>query len=128
MKRTLLVLALLCTISSTLFAQKRIGKAVTITGEVIDTQCYLSNAMGLGTEKDHKECAMGCAKGEIPLSILESKTGTVYLAGQTKKAMTGANQLLREYIAEKVKVTGQLVEKGGMKLVLITKVERYAEP
>lgn len=101
---------------------------MTIIGEVIDTQCYLTNAMGSGNGKDHKECAISCAKGGIPLSILEAKSGTIYLAGQTKKAMAGANNLLLDYVAEKVKVSGRLIEKDGAKLIMISKVEKFAQP
>jgi hypothetical protein len=125
------ILTLLLVVSATLpvaFAQKKPGKPVTIVGEVIDTQCYLSGATGPGRGAGHKECAVNCAKGGIPLSILEEKTGEVFLAGQSKKAMTSANPMLLEYIAERVRVSGRLVEKGGTKMVLIDKIEKLSQP
>lgn len=61
------------------------------------------------------------------MSILEEKTGKIYLAGQSKKAMAGANEMLMPYVAEKVKVTGRLFEKGGMKLLLISNIARLDE-
>ena len=123
-KSLLMLFIVLSLLSVRAFSQKTSGKEVTIVGEVIDTQCYLTNAVGSGNGKEHKECAIGCATGGIPLSILQDQTGTIFLAGQTKKAMAGANQLLMDFIAERVKVSGRLLEKGGMKFILISKVER----
>jgi hypothetical protein len=103
------------------------GKQITIVGEVVESQCYITGLNGPGKGLSHKDCALKCAKGGIPLSILEDKTGTLYLAGQSKKAMAGANELLLPFVAEKVKVTGRLFEKGGMKMLLISKVDKLDE-
>jgi hypothetical protein len=127
-KRLWLFILVLLINNSQVEAQSKPGKPITIVGEVIDTQCYLSGATGPGKGSGHKECALNCAKGGIPLSILEDKTGSVYLAGQTKKAMTTANHMLLDYIAEHVRVRGRLVEKGGVKMVLIDKVEKLPLP
>lgn len=126
--RVLILILFSCAIIPEAMAQKKPGKPVTIVGEVIDTQCYLSGATGPGRGASHKECALNCAKGGIPLSILEEKTGTVYLTGQTKKAMTTSNLMLLDFVAERVRVTGRLVEKGGARMVLIEKVEKLQEP
>ena len=43
-------------------------KRVTVTGELIDTWCYVTEIMyGLGTA--HHQCALWCAIGGIPVSI-----------------------------------------------------------
>lgn len=126
--RIFVLIILACAIIPEVIAQKKPGKPVTIVGEVIDTQCYLSGATGPGRGASHKECALNCAKGGIPLSILEENTGMVYLTGQTKKAMTTSNLMLLDFVAERVRVTGRLVEKGGAKMVLIEKVEKLQEP
>jgi hypothetical protein len=121
MKITRIAILFLLIVSGFALAQ---AKEITIVGEVIETQCYVSGLTGPGKGFGHKECALKCAKQGIPLSILEDKTGIVYLAGQTKKAQSGANEMLIPFVAEKVKVTGRLFEKGGMKLLLISKVEK----
>ncbi len=108
-------------------SQEKRGKEVAIIGEVVETQCYVTGLTGPGKGAAHKECAINCAKGGIPLSILEDKTGKVYLGAQSKKAMSGANELLMPFIAEKVQVTGRVFEKGGMRLLLISKVEALAK-
>lgn len=101
--------------------EKKESGDVTIVGEVVDSHCYLT--MGAKGE-DHKQCAVDCAKGGIPLSILEDKTGTVYFVGNGKDQMKGANDMLVSYAAEKVSVKGKLVEKGGAKMIIAKSVEK----
>lgn len=127
MKKSLIVALMILITSGFALAQQKKGKGIVITGEVVETQCYVSGLSGPGKGLAHKECALKCAKRGIPLSILEDKTGTLYLAGQSKKAMTGANEMLIPFIAEKVKVAGRLFEKGGMKLLLVSKIEKVEE-
>ncbi|MBI4427886.1 MAG: hypothetical protein HY562_02090 [Ignavibacteriales bacterium] len=126
MQRIVVIAVSLLFTMSLVFSQQTRGREITISGEVIDIQCYTSGAMGKGIGADHKECATDCAKGGIPLAVLEDKTGTIYIAGQTKSSMKGANETLLPYVAEKVKVTGRLHQKGGVKLLLISKITTQA--
>jgi hypothetical protein len=41
--------------------------------------------------------------------------------------MAGTNELLLPFVAEKVKVTGLLFEKGGMKMLLISNMDKMDE-
>lgn len=100
--------------------EKKPSAEVTIVGEVIDSQCYLS--MG-AKGADHRQCAVDCANGGIPLAILEEKTGNVYFVGQTKEQMKGANDMLVDHAAHKVTVKGKLVERGGAKMILLSSVQ-----
>ena len=123
-----LTMFLLAVLTATLvFGQQKKGKDITVVGEVVDIQCYVSGATGPGKGPEHKECAISCAKGGIPLGILEDDTNTLYVAGQTKSAMKGANEMLLPFVAEKVKVTGRVFEKGGVKLLLINKISKLSE-
>ena len=126
MKKSFVAILALCIISGFALAQQN-GKQITVVGEVVESQCYITGLNGPGKGLSHKECALRCAKGGIPLSILEDKTGTLYLAGQSQKAMAGVNEILLPFVAEKVKVTGRLFEKGGMKMLLISKVDKLDE-
>ncbi|MEO1550368.1 MAG: hypothetical protein AAFR93_08045 [Pseudomonadota bacterium] len=59
---------------------------VEITGEVIDTWCYLSGVMGgpdavVGSA--HHTCALWCAAGGIPVGVL-AEDGTVYMVLKIK--------------------------------------------
>jgi hypothetical protein len=126
MRKLRLTILAMFMVSGLVFAQHS-GKQITVVGEVVESQCYITGLNGPGKGPAHKECALTCAQGGIPLSILEDKTGMLYLAGQSKKAMAGATELLIPFIAEKVKVTGRVFEKGGMKMLLINKVTKVGE-
>jgi hypothetical protein len=101
-------------------AQQR-NKA-TITGEVIDTKCYMLKGEE-GRGKDHKECALKCAKAGVPLAILQEKTNLVYFTAKAR-GMSGANEMLMPFVAERVSVTGTVVERGGVKMLFIDSIEK----
>ena len=100
---------------------KKEAKEVTITGEIIDVKCYLTGMMG-GKGDDHKQCAIDCITGGLPVGILDDKTDKVYTV-VPKKGMEGANKTLVQYVAQKVVLTGTVVEKGGTKLFVYTKID-----
>lgn len=120
----LLVMGVLCAtvaLQAQESKQEKKPADVTVVGEVVDSRCYIS--MGAKGE-DHKQCAIDCANGGIPLAIVEDKTGTVYFVGDAKNQMKGANDILVEHTAERVTVKGKLVEKGGAKMIIAKSVER----
>ncbi|MBI4535326.1 MAG: hypothetical protein HY708_03545 [Ignavibacteriae bacterium] len=116
----LLGLAIVFTLTA---QEKKAMKEVTITGEIIDTKCYVTGMMG-GRGEEHKQCAIDCIKGGLPVGIVENKTDKVYVVVARSPSMKGANEELVEYAAERVKLTGNAVEKGGQKLFVYTKVEK----
>ena len=127
MKTLHIVVALLVTsiISLTAFGHdtkdKKEKKEISITGEIIDMKCYVTD-MGGGKGDDHKQCAIDCLNGGLPVGILEDKTGKAYTV-VPQKGMEGANKTLVQYVARKVKLTGVVVEKGGTKLFMYTAVD-----
>jgi hypothetical protein len=93
------------------------GKPVTITGTVIDTGCYMSHdAIG----EKHTDCATMCAKNGVPLAIVDS-AGKVYMpvAADHKNQ----NAKLLPFVEKKVKVSGTLLEKGGLAGLTIKTIE-----
>jgi hypothetical protein len=93
------------------------GKPVTITGKVVDTGCYFGEH---GDGPKHVACATMCAKAGIPLAIVDA-SGKLYLPiGEEHHP---ANAKLMPFIDKKVKVSGTLVEKGGMTALAIKSVE-----
>lgn len=123
-KRTLLLLiAALVTVIGAQAQHSRHGsgesKDVTIIGEVIDPVCYLAhNAKG----REHRQCAEQCVKQGISLAVLEEKTEKVYISLPVDH--TNPNAKLKDFIAEKVKVTGRLYSKGGLTGIHVKTVER----
>lgn len=124
MKTTKLLLAfgiVGLTLVGSLAAQEKAMKEATIKGEIIDSKCYLTGMMG-GKGEEHKDCAIACIKGGLPVAILEEKTGKVYVVVPAK-GQKGANEALVQYAAETVTLKGMFIEKGGTKLFAYNSVE-----
>lgn len=124
MKTILIVLSMTLAVALGVYAQHSHGhkagsKEVTIIGEVIDPVCYLSHD---STGKEHKKCAEYCVQQGISLGLLEEKTGQVYVSLPVDHS--NPNAKLKDFIAEKVKVTGTLYTKGGLKGLHVKTVER----
>jgi len=94
------------------------GQKVTVTGEVIDTWCYLEGG-DRGAAK--KQCATACAKAGNPIAILDAK-GNVFVAAGLQDHQAGRDLLL-DKMSEEVTVTGTLVKKGGMQMIYIESVK-----
>ncbi len=91
----------------------------TLTGEVVDTFCYLSHGKeGLG--KSHAGCAQKCIKSGLPVAI---KVGDqLYLAAMSNHEP--ANKTLAQYAGQQVTVHGTVMEADGQHLISITHVEK----
>lgn len=92
-------------------------KPITVTGLIIDTGCYLSHDT---KGPKHVTCATTCAKNGVPLAVLDEATGTVYLPIAVDHK--NPNLRLMAFIEKRVKVSGDLMEKGGVKGIAIKSV------
>ena len=97
------------------------AKRVKVTGEIIDTWCYVTEIMyGLGTA--HHQCAVWCAVGGIPVSVKDDK-GDVYVVLKVEGDDTSvANQRIINIQTHKVTVDGDLYERDGVKYLIVTQV------
>ncbi len=94
---------------------------VTVTGEVIDTWCYLSEIM-YPEGSAHHQCAVWCAAGGIPVGIL-GDDGQVYMVLKLERDTTSvANPGLLEIQSHQVRVEGDLYERDGIKYLLVDRV------
>lgn len=94
---------------------------VSVTGEIIDTWCYVTEIMfAEGTA--HHQCAVWCAVGGIPVSIL-GEDGNVYvvLKVEEDEDNVGNDRIIRIQ-THKVSVDGDLYERDGVKYLVVTKV------
>ena len=92
---------------------------VAITGELVDSLCYVGMAAkGAG----HKQCAIDCAKAGIPISMLEDGTGKLYTV-LPKEDKTGYPASVINKMGETVTLKGDLYENGGQRYVTIESVE-----
>ena len=94
---------------------------VTVSGEVIDSWCYLTEIMyPLGSA--HHQCAIWCAAGGIPTAIL-ADDGTVYIVLAVAGDGTGvANPSLLDIQSHRVTVEGEAFERDGMTYLVIERV------
>jgi len=125
-KLHLLFILLLCLIVSVAVAQdknikKEKPKEVTITGRITDVKCHL-NGMAEDMGEDHKQCAIDCIKSGLPVGILEDNTDKLYIIVPSK-GMKSANEELLKHADQKVKLTGKMLERSGVKMFAYTKVE-----
>ena len=110
------------------FAASAMGatpERVKVTGEVMDTWCYLSEVMGgddavLGSA--HHQCAVWCAAGGVPVGIL-ADDGTVYMVLKLGGDDTSnANPAILEIQSDRVTVDGNLYVRDGINYLLIDEI------
>ena len=94
---------------------------VQVTGEIIDTWCYVSEIMfSEGTA--HHQCAVWCAVGGVPVSIL-GEDGQVYVVLKVEDDVANVgNPRIIEIQTHKVTVDGDLYERDGVKYLVVTQV------
>ena len=94
---------------------------VTVTGEIIDTWCYVTEIMfAEGTA--HHQCAVWCAVGGIPVGVL-GEDGKVYVVLKVEEDSDNvANPRMVKIQSHKVTVDGDLYERDGVNYLLVTQV------
>lgn len=118
LKRILAVSAVLGALAAPLAAQARQGNEMTLTGTVVDLNCYVA---GGATGAAHKGCAEACAKAGVQLGIL-STDGTIYVPVSSKPA-DPTNPKLLPHAEGKVKVTGTHRMTNGLHTIEVKTVE-----
>lgn len=91
------------------------GPTKTITGEVVDTGCYLAHS---ARGAKHVACANKCIAGGMPMGLLTSD-GTLYLLTLDHDNADPFNQL-KGMAGKTVAVTGTVISRGGMKGIDVT--------
>lgn len=97
------------------------SKRVTVTGEIIDSWCYLSEIMwALGSA--HHRCAIWCARGGVPVAILgEDEEVYVLLLVEDDPGVIGNEAVFRIQTNEVV-VEGDLYERDSVKYLAVNKI------
>jgi hypothetical protein len=85
---------------------------VTIKGEVVDIACALEKK-DAGHGEAHAACAMSCAKRGQQVGILTADA--IYTV--TGDYVADKNAKLLDFVARRVSVTGEVVEKDGVKSI-----------
>jgi hypothetical protein len=87
----------------------------TLTGEIVDTGCYLGD--GARGEK-HIDCATKCIANGMPMALLTNK-GKLYLLTLDHDNPDPYNKL-KEMAGKTVAVTGTVMERSGMRGIDVT--------
>ena len=97
------------------------GKSVQVSGEIIDTWCYVTEIMyALGTA--HHKCAVWCAAGGIPVSI-KGSGDKVYMVLKIEGDDTSvANTKVLKIQSHQVTVNGDLYERDGVNYLIVHQV------
>lgn len=97
------------------------GMRVRVTGEVIDSWCYITGIMyALGTA--HHQCAVWCAAGGIPVG-LKDDNGKVYMVLKVEDDATSvASPALLRIQTHRVTAEGDLYVRDGINYLLVSKV------
>ena len=121
MKKLFSAMAVLIVALAVVPGAQAAAKRVKVTGEIIDTWCYVTEIMyGLGTA--HHQCAVWCAVGGIPVSV-KDKDGNVYVVLKVEGDDTNvANQRIINIQTHEVTVDGDLHERDGVKYLIVTQV------
>ncbi len=96
-------------------------KRVQLTGEIVDTWCYVTEIMyAQGTA--HFQCAVWCALGGIPVSI-KTADGKVYMILRIEgDDTTVANPKIVNIQTNNVTVDGDFYERDGVNYIVVNKV------
>src|SRR5882724_8003740 len=91
--------------------------AVTVTGEIVDSKCYLG-VMNPGQGKVHRDCAARCLSGGIPpIFVTTDGREQFLLVGPDGRAL--GRDALREFIAEPIQIQGELMKTGSTQLLKV---------
>lgn len=102
-------------------AQAAESQKVTVTGEVIDSWCYLSEIMWAEGSAHHR-CAVWCARGGVPVGILgEDEEVYILLMMESDPGVIGNKAIFRMQTNEVV-VTGDLYERDSVKYLAVNEV------
>jgi len=116
-----LALAALLALGGATAVQAAAPERVQVTGELVDTWCYVTEIMyAEGTA--HHQCAVWCAVGGIPISVL-GEDGQVYVVLKIEDDDRNvANPRIVEIQTHKVTVDGDLYRRDGVNYLIVTQV------
>src|SRR6266567_7392183 len=91
--------------------------AVHLTGEIVDSKCYLG-VMNPGQGKVHRDCAARCLSGGIPpIFVTADEHEQFLLVGLDGRALV--HDVLREFIAEPIQIQGERLRIGSTQLLKV---------
>ncbi|HYB92314.1 MAG TPA: hypothetical protein VEC38_14855 [Candidatus Binataceae bacterium] len=93
--------------------------AKSVTGTLEDSFCY--GTMG-AKGSSHKQCAIGCAKKGVPVSLVEKGTDKIYILLPAKDGMALPNDVI-DKMEDEVTISGKEYSKGGVDFLVVESVK-----
>jgi len=91
--------------------------AIAVTGEIVDSKCYLG-VMNPGSGKVHRDCAARCISGGVPpIFVTLDGQEQFLLVGPDRNAI--APDVLREFVAEPISITGEVLRRGETRMLRV---------
>lgn len=107
-------------------AAKPPAERIQVTGELIDSWCYVSQVMGISegvTGSAHRQCAVWCAVGGIPVALLDSETGEMYMILRVGEASENvAHPRLLDIQSHQITADGTLHKRDGVNYIFIDEI------
>jgi|SRR5882672_4155224 len=91
--------------------------AATVTGEIVDSKCYLG-VMNPGQGKVHRDCAARCLSGGIP-PIFVTTYGHEQLLLVGLDGLALGRDALLEFVGEPITIRGEVLARGDSRLLKI---------
>lgn len=91
----------------------------TVTGVLVDVMCNTKQGTAKATSEAHADCAAACAKKGSPLAVAND-SGIYEVTGAWTD---NKNEKLIEFAGKKVEATGDLTEKDGKKVLVLTAIK-----
>lgn len=100
-------------------AAKAEGKPATLSGEVIDLNCYMSRPAAAAVGSEHAKCANDCVAKGLPAGFL-TPDGTLYVIVGNKQAP--ANAMVKDFVGKPATVTGKVMQHNGVKAINLASI------
>ena len=102
------------------------SKEIILTGEMIDTWCYVSQIMGSSEEVTgtaHHVCAVWCAAGGIPVGLLSKADNKVYMIlSLNGKGVGATNDEILDLQSSELTVRGTTFDLDGLSYLNIDEI------
>ena len=113
-----LVASLALLVGARVFGAEEKPPKVTLTGTVVDTHCYVTHGIH---DASHTACSNACIARGVPAGFL-AEDGKLYMLFGEKPF--SVKDTVADLADVPVRLTGLLVERGGVKGIQIQSIER----
>ena len=120
-KGTLLAAVMLFGMATATPASATAPERVKLTGEIIDSWCYITEIM-YAEGSAHHQCAVWCAAGGVPVGVL-ADDGQVYMVlklGRDDNSV--GNPAIMRIQSHRVTVDGSVYKRDGLNYIVVNKV------